>query len=96
MKNYYGLVDRFEKLDCRPRFELLTNDVPGVFLFTVPSGTDLGRMKEHGWMHGIECSIFYGEEAFFIPVHERLLDADLDYFYAVFSNFFVQEKECHL
>jgi hypothetical protein len=44
-------------------------------------------MKEHGWRHGIECSVFYGEDAFFIPVHQRLEAADLDYFAAVFGEF---------
>ena len=88
MQNYYGLVNRFAKLDCRPHFKLLKYDVPGVFLFSVPEGVNLERMKEHGWRHGIECSVFYGEEAFFIPVHQHLSEVDLDYFYMVFLNFF--------
>lgn len=90
LQNYHGLVSRFAKLDCRPYFELMKNDVPGVFLFSVPQGVDLEQMKEHGWRHGIECSIFYGEEAFFIPVHQHLSEADLDYFYVVFLNFFTR------
>ena len=50
-------------------------------------------MKEHGWRHGIECSVFYGEEAFFIPVHQHLSEIDLDYFYAVFLDFFTVDEE---
>ena len=88
LTNYHGLVQRFAKLDCRPRFKLLKNDIPGVFLFSVPKGVDLEKMKEHGWRHGIECSIFYGERAFFIPVNQHLTDTDLDYFFTVFFNFF--------
>lgn len=91
LQNYHGLVSRFAKLDCRPYFKLMKNDVPGVFLFSVPQGVDLERMKEHGWRHGIECSVFYGEKAFFIPVHQHLSDADLDYFYIVFLNFFTRD-----
>ena len=93
LQNYHGLVRRFEKLDCRPRFKLLKYDVPGVFLFFVPQGVNLERMKEHGWRHGIECSVFYGEEAFFIPVHQHLSEIDLDYFYAVFLDFFTVDEE---
>ena len=90
LQNYHGLVERFSKLDCRPRFKLLKNDVPGVFLFSVPQGLNLEKMKEHGWRHGIECSVFYGEDAFFIPVHQHLSETDLDYFYTVFLKFFTQ------
>jgi hypothetical protein len=85
--NYNGLRDRFEVLGCHPRFELLENDVPGVFLFSTPPGADLPAMKEYGWNHGIECSVFYGEDAFFIPVHQRLGPADLDYFKTIFGRF---------
>jgi len=90
LANYYGLTKRFSRLGCYPRFDLLENDVPGVFLFSVPADTNLIAMKEYGWRHGIECSIFYGEEAFFIPIHQRLSDVDLDYFYTVFARFFLE------
>jgi hypothetical protein len=86
-KNYNYLVDSFANLGCGPRFEMLPNDVPGVFMFMVPEQIDLSGMKEYGWRHGIECSVFYGERAFFIPVHQRLRQADLDYFHTVFSSF---------
>jgi hypothetical protein len=86
-RRHDGLAARFARLGCKPRFERLDHDVPGAFLFSTPAGTDLAAMKEHGWRHGIECSVFYGEDAFFIPVHERLREADLDYFYTVFSRF---------
>lgn len=85
--NYHYLVERFSDLGCAPRFDLLKNDVPGVFLFSVPNGTELEDMKQYGWRHGIECSVFYGEEAFFIPLHQNLREEDLDYFYTVFSKF---------
>jgi hypothetical protein len=85
--NHERLAARFRPFGCTPRFELRDGDVPGVFLFSTPAGVDLAAMKEHGWRHGIECSVFYGEQAFFIPVHQRLEAADLDYFTAVFGGF---------
>jgi len=88
LANYRWMENRFTSLGCHPRFVLLDNDVPGVFIFTVPEGIDLAAMRKHGWEHGIECSVFFGERAFFIPVHQRLSEYDLNYFYTVFSSFF--------
>ena len=85
--NYHSLVQRFDSIGCKPWFDLLKNDVPGTFLFSPPLGTNLSGMRQHGWNHGIECSIFYGEHAFFIPVHHRLKACDLDYFLTVFDLF---------
>lgn len=90
LTNYSWLTERFTTLGCYPRFELLANDVPGVFIFTAPESIDLVSMKQHGLAHGIECSIFYGEQSFFIPVHQRLREADLDYFHTVFSSFILR------
>lgn len=87
IKNHRALENRFSALGCTARFDLIPGDVPGVFLFKTPRGVDLPAMKEYGWKHGIECSVFYGEDGFFIPVHQRLKLADLDYFYAVFREF---------
>lgn len=87
LANYSHLARLFAKIGCYPRFELLPNDVPGVFIFTLPMNIDLAALKEHGIANGIECSVFYGENAFFIPVHQRLCEADLVYFYSVFSSF---------
>lgn len=84
-KNHERLVRIFSKVGCIGRFEVLENDVPGAFLFRVPSHVDLDIMKKHGWKHGIECSVFYGEQTFFIPVHQRLTEYDFEYFFHVFS-----------
>lgn len=90
LSNYHWLAECFSKVGCSPRFELLTNDVPSVFIFTVPLGVDLVAMKQHGRAHGIECSVFYGEQTFFIPLHQSLSKSDLDYFFIVFSSFILR------
>lgn len=90
LSNHRYLAESFSALGCCPRFEMLSNDVPGVFMFKVPDPIDLAEMKEYGWRHGVECSVFYGERAFFVPVHQRLRPADLDYFYTVFSSFILR------
>ena len=41
---------------------------------------DLNLLKKHLNNHGIQNSVFYGEDAFFIPIHQNLTYTDLDYF----------------
>lgn len=47
---------------------------------------DLNALKTLLTLHGIQCSVFYGEDAFFIPIHQNLTRFDLDYFkYHIYS-----------
>ena len=86
--NYLGLRSRFESLNLHERFELAEGSVPGVFMFLAGSlKIDLSELKKHFWAHGVQSSVFYGEEAFFIPVHQALTEADLDYFFEVMRSF---------
>lgn len=70
------------------RFELKEGIVPGVFMFNVNNeDLNLDKLKTYLWEHGIQCSIFYGERAFFIPVHQNLLEDDIIYFKEVIGSF---------
>jgi len=91
-ENYQALATRFQQLGCTARFQLSENSVPGVFMFRTPAGIDLPTLKTFVQDHGIESSVFYGEQAFFVPVHERLALADLDYFAHVVSAFLANAK----
>ena len=86
--NYTELRSRFETLGLRERFKLEKGIVPGVFMFRIKNkNLSLPELKTHFWVHGIQSSIFYGEDAFFIPVHQALTAFDLDYFYEVMKVF---------
>lgn len=86
--NYAYLQKRFSSLGFNTRFELCENIVPGVFMFRVDNEkTDLPLLKNHFYAHGIQCSVFYGERSFFIPCHQNLDEADLDYFAVVMQAF---------
>lgn len=88
IKNYRELKARFETLNLPERFELQDGIVPGVFLFrTDRFDINLAELRKHFWAHGIQSSVFYGEKAFYIPVHQALVSDDLDYFYAVMKTF---------
>jgi len=41
---------------------------------------DLPALKTHLWNHGIQSSVFYGEDAFFIPSHQNLTNNDITFF----------------
>jgi dTDP-4-amino-4,6-dideoxygalactose transaminase len=86
-ENYHALTTRFRQLGCTARFQLSESSVPGVFMFQTPAGVDLPALKTFVQEHGIESSVFYGEQAFFVPAHERLAPADLEYFAQVVSAF---------
>ena len=91
-ENYHALTERFRQLNCNPRFQLSESSVPGVFMFQTPPKVDLPALKTFAQEHGIESSVFYGEQAFFVPVHERLAPADLDYFAQVVSAFLTKAR----
>ena len=75
-------------MGLRERFKLEKGIVPGVFMFRIKNkNLSLPELKTHFWVHGIQSSIFYGEDAFFIPVHQALTAFDLDYFYEVMKVF---------
>lgn len=86
--NYMTLRSMFDTLDLPERFVLAPGNVPGVFMFKTGNyKIDLPMLKKHFWEHGIQSSVFYGEEAYFIPVHQGLTAHDLDYFYEVMKAF---------
>jgi hypothetical protein len=88
INNYFLLKNKFESLGFAERFHLANGIVPGVFMFrTEGHKIDLPRLRKYFWDHGIQCSVFYGEDAFYIPVHQVLTEQDLGYFYEVMKSF---------
>jgi hypothetical protein len=86
--NYNYLKDNFESLGFSERFQLDYGIVPGVFMFrTDKQKLDLPELKKYFYCHGVQCSVFYGEESFFIPVHQSLNEKDMLYFYEVIKSF---------
>jgi hypothetical protein len=86
--NYSYLSKEFSQIGFKERFSLHEGIVPGVFMFQSSNpGIDLLELKKHFFAHGIQCSVFYGEESFFIPVHQALNESDLAYFVEVIKLF---------
>lgn len=88
ISNYNFLKERFEALGFRARFQLDQGVIPGVFMFSTEGhNLNLPELKKYFYSHGSQCSVFYGEEAFFIPVHQSLTEQDMEYFYEVMKSF---------
>jgi hypothetical protein len=89
--NYNYLMKEFNLLKLKERFKTERGIVPGVFMFQKGDlNIDLPELKKHFYAHGIQCSVFYGEESFFIPVHQALNESDLNYFIEVTNSFINQ------
>jgi hypothetical protein len=87
--NYRYLANKLCDTVLTERFELLPNIAPGVFMCRVLNAAiDLNPLKAYLYAHGIQSSLFYGESAFFIPVHQALEPGDLDYFAYIIQQFF--------
>ena len=75
-------------LGFTPRFSLNENSVPYTLVLK-NNGIikNLNNVKLFLSQNGIQNSVFYGEDAFFIPCHQNLEFLDLDYFGNVLNDF---------
>lgn len=85
--NYNFLLLNLKPLGVEPYFDLNEGVVPGVFLFKWHGTIDYPALKVYMQSHGVECSVFYGENAFFIPMHHLLTKDDMLYFCELLRNF---------
>lgn len=79
LNNYHYLENKLSGISIRPFFELRDGIVPGVFLFSWREDIDYQDLKIFMQRNGVECSVFYGENAFFIPLHQELTECELNY-----------------
>jgi hypothetical protein len=93
INNYRFLRNKFESLGFEERFQLDNCVVPAVFMFRTNSQKiDLPELKKYFYANGVQCSVFYGEESFFIPLHQSLTEQDLLFFYEVIKSFIQKSK----
>jgi hypothetical protein len=74
-------------LGIQPFFKLEKGTVPGVFLFRWRDDINYPRLKEYMQANGVESSVFYGENAFFIPLNHALKTYQLDYMITLLKHF---------
>ena len=61
----------------KSRFNYSENETPSVFMCSTPPSVNLDGLKTFLQQNGIESSVFYGENAFFVPVHQYLKEEDI-------------------
>jgi len=87
-QNFNYAANEFQKLGFSLRFPNNEGTVPLLLLLNNNRIIkDLNLHKEYLYRHGIQNSVFYGEDAFFIPNHNMLSIKDIDYFVKVIKNF---------
>lgn len=89
--NFNWLSHYFSQFGCTARFKWEQGEIPSVFMFNTPEDIKLPQLKQFMQNAGIESSIFYGEQAFFIPVHHKLNADDLEYFAFVWRTYLQQQ-----
>lgn len=87
LANYSKMVEKFANLGISPFFKMGKDIIPGVFLFKWDDNINYNNLKIFMQRNGVESSVFYGKNAFFIPIHEFLGDDEIEFFYSLFSYF---------
>jgi hypothetical protein len=86
VNNYFALSKVFESYNLKVRFPLKPKETPGAFVFCA-SGINLDNLKIFMQRQGIECGIFYGEEAFYIPCHQNMDNRIIEYIETLIKTF---------
>jgi hypothetical protein len=87
-ENFAFAAALFSKLGFSLRFESKNKTVPSVLLLNNNNIIkDLCLAKEYLFKQGIQCSVFYGEDAFFIPNHQNLSKDEINYIYECVKEF---------
>jgi hypothetical protein len=87
IRNHTILKGMFADMGFESRFHPEPGEVPGAFMFKAPE-RDLPELKMFMQSQGVECSVFYGEESFFVPCHQRMEECHLRYLADLVKWFF--------
>lgn len=86
--NYYFLKKKLKKIQIYPYFPLEEGVIPGVFLFSWLDVINYPQLKIFMQANGVESSVFYGKNAFFIPCHHLLTEFELEYMICLLEFFY--------
>ncbi|MFT0695710.1 DegT/DnrJ/EryC1/StrS family aminotransferase [Acinetobacter bereziniae] len=92
LKNYEYYSRLFSTIGLKEYFELKENDCPAVFCVEIPKKINLNKLKIFVNSQGIESSVFYGENAYFLPCHQNLEKCDIEYIFFVVKFFLEANK----
>jgi dTDP-4-amino-4,6-dideoxygalactose transaminase len=85
--NYHYYLESLRDLNVAPFLKLKKGDVPGVFMFHWPHCKDYRKLKTMMNENGVDSSVFYGNEAYFVPIHHNLTKNEIDYICSIIRYF---------
>jgi dTDP-4-amino-4,6-dideoxygalactose transaminase len=92
--NFDYAVKLFARIGFSERFINTQEIVPySLLLNNNDVINSLANFKKYLYANGIQNSIFYGEDAFFIPNHQTLSVTDIDYFVSVIDYYLANKNE---
>lgn len=88
LSNYQYLENRLSSIGITPYFSLDKGVVPGVFLFRWLDNIDYPALKVFMQSNGVESSVFYGKNAFFVPCHDGVTEMEADYMCSLLEYYY--------
>lgn len=85
INDYYNKV--FSQLGCEEYFSKDDYNVPGVYLFKLPEAINVDLLKAYYLQRGVQCSVFYKEQAFYLPLNQFTKKWHIDFFAEIFIEF---------
>ncbi len=79
LDNYEYYLESLKEYGIKPFFKLKQGDVPGAFMFSLPGCKDYRKLKTLMNDNGVDSSVFFGNDAYFVPIHHNLTRNEMDY-----------------
>lgn len=90
-ENYQYYSNEFKAMGIDTRLDLSLLETPSVYMFSSDT-IDLDGLKIFMQKNGVESGKFYGENTFFLPVHQELEKFDLDFIINLVKYFIIENK----
>ncbi len=84
--NFEKLVVRFDDLGLKPFYLPADGDLPHAFVFRLPDEELAVRIRSVMDATGIESSVYYGSGGYYVPCHQNLGEAHIDYMVRWFDH----------
>lgn len=91
--NYNYYIEKLSDIGVSPYFKLKEGDVPGVFMFKFDRQIDYRALKTFLNENGIDSSVFFGQDAYFVPVHHNMSRCEQDYIINLIKYFYENEVQ---
>ena len=85
-ENYAYVEKLCRNEDFEPFFDIKDNETPGMFVLKVENHDKIIEICSRLKLFGIECGGYYHNDAVFLPIHQNLGKAHLDYIFGALRS----------